>query len=249
MYKQVQEKSGTPEHKKYDTQALVHQDINSLGLMYCHARCETLLLIASMPITIPIGYLLNKHFTVYALAFFNNEEQVYISSYAKPHLVDEEKKCESSYLKENHPEALACQAIIEYGKTSYTSSIAERSWYEKLVRIFIELVQHGYMLKKRPWLVKKWVHIKLKTEKRMYESLPTLNLHNPIFPGFSEYICVIGGFAMSWANCKGILKLSRISDALNQLSITADVDLSEVEKHKGISDWKNVLGFFYTHGN
>lgn len=261
MYKEVQRSSNDQKKLTFDTKKLLRQDLHSCKLMYRHAPWATFLLIASMPITIPIGYLLSKHFTVYALAFFANEKDLGNSDElgaAAPHIdsrQDSSDACKKNLDHSSNNDNFIAQnsdirhAIIEHSSVSYTSSLGERKGFEKFVRIFIEIVQHGYMLRRRPWIIKKWVHIKFKTEKLMYATMPYLNNENPAFPDFYIYISKIGNFAMNWAGCTEIIKLSRIAALLERLAITSDVDLSEIEEFQGVEDWNNVLGFFYMHGN
>jgi hypothetical protein len=258
MYKEVQQDLSDSTKPKFDTKTLILEDFRSCKLMYQHAPLATFLLITSMPITIPIGYLLTKHFTVFVLASFDDEIQEtggatpHIASMAEPVDADKQNSGHASKTNSHNDEnnnKSQRKAIIEHGTASYTTSLAPRKDFKKIIRIFIEIVQHGYMLKKRPWIIEKWVHIKFKTEKVMFENLPDLNKLNPAFPDYSTYFTKIGQFAIDWAGCTGIRKMEAVVDALECLTTTTDVDLSEVEKLKGIADWHNVLGFFYMHGN
>jgi hypothetical protein len=214
MYKEEQKTALPLEINKlaFKTKALIAQDFKSFIFMFRHLPLPAILLFISMPITVPIGIFLNRHFTVYAFA--------------------SDKK-----------------VIVEHGASAYTTTLAEHKGFNKLMRTIVTIVQHGYMINRRPWIIKDWVHIKFSAEKEMYEKLPAINSENPAFPDFSIYINKISAFAISWAGCKRIKKSDRIATALRQLVNTKNVELLEIENVDGIDDWNNTLGFFYMHGN
>ena len=215
MYKKSQDCTLSDNQKKKfmaNLNTLFYQDLKSAVIMLKHFPILTSLLFISMPITVPIGFFLNRHFTVYALA------------------VDKE-------------------SIIEHGITSYTSSLEKHKKFARIMRIIVVLVQHGYVLKKRPWILKNWVHIKLKTEKTMYEKFSHLNSSNPAFPDFNKYINSISAFAIKWSGCNDLKKSMEISNELKNLSKTKEVNLDKINALNAFKDWENTIGFFYMHGN
>lgn len=140
--------------------------------------------------------------------------------------------------------------IIEYGPTDYTRTRGNhKSFFSLIMRKIVTIAQHGHMINKRPWLIKKWGHIKLRTEKEMFSTKIIESNTIPAFPDFEIYLEKIGCFAIKWAtndsDADGTIALI---DKLEELSF----DFSKDEEKFNASltkKWNDTLSFFYMHGN
>lgn len=198
------------------------QDVKSGFIIFKCLPIPILLLMISSPVTIPIGVILNFHFTVHVLKIEKNDESKEITK----------------------------KEIIEHGLTAYTTSLAEKNGFSSFMRGFIVIVQHQYMMSRRPWLVRKWVHIKFKTEKLMFDKQIIKNNKIPAFQDFDGYIEKIGSFAVRWATGDiGLMDGMKIVDALEGVTYKFDEHVDVALEARLINVWSDTLNFFYMHGN
>lgn len=138
--------------------------------------------------------------------------------------------------------------IVEHGRTKYTSSTVEHkdmTRFDRFARFAISLMQHEWMLTKRPWLQTRWVVLKFRAEYAMYSNHPSLMKGKRVFAEWEEYIEVILRFSLLWSNMESSQAQITLQEYVDELAISDEAPPPEECREM----WDAAVIFFYYHGN
>ncbi len=135
--------------------------------------------------------------------------------------------------------------IVEHGRTKYTSSTVEHKGLTRFARFAIWLMQHEWMLARRPWIQTRWVILKFRAEYAMYSNYSYLMEGKPVFKGWKSYIQQALRFSLAWSNIKSTLAQRALQKYVAELAKSDEVPPPEECREM----WHAAVIFFYYHGN